>query len=147
MKPAPFDYHAPRIVDDAVSMLAEFAGQGGRVIAGGQSLVPMMAFRLARPSHLIDINGVGELDCLLVEDATLWIGATVRHAALANMVSGGTLGDCSVRSRVAWPTRRSVIAARSAGVWRMQIRQRNGAWRRQRWMRGSSLAARAVSVR
>jgi carbon-monoxide dehydrogenase medium subunit len=96
MKPAPFDYHAPRTVDDAVSMLAEFAGRGGRVIAGGQSFVPMMAFRLARPSHLVDINGVGELDRLLVEDATLRIGATVRHAAIESMVSGGTLG-CLLR--------------------------------------------------
>jgi carbon-monoxide dehydrogenase medium subunit len=97
MKPTPFDYYAPRTVDDAVSMLAEFAGQGGRVIAGGQSLVPMMAFRLARPSHLIDINSVGELDRLLVEDATLHIGATVRHAAIESTVSGGTLG-CLLRA-------------------------------------------------
>jgi carbon-monoxide dehydrogenase medium subunit len=93
MKPAPFEYHAPRTVDDAVSLLAEFAGQNGRVIAGGQSFVPMMAFRLARPSHLIDINGVGELDRLSVEGATLHIGATVRHAAVETMVGGGTLGD------------------------------------------------------
>jgi carbon-monoxide dehydrogenase medium subunit len=96
MKSAPFDYHAPRTVDHAVSLLAEFAGQGGRVIAGGQSFVPMMAFRLARPSHLVDINGVGELDRLQVEASTLHIGATVRHATLESMVSGGTLG-CLLR--------------------------------------------------
>ena len=58
MKPAPFEYHAPRTVDDAVSMLAEFAGRGGRVIAGGQSFVPMMAVRLARPGHRKDAGGV-----------------------------------------------------------------------------------------
>ncbi len=92
MKPAPFDYHAPRTVDDAVSLLSEFAEQGGRVLAGGQSFVPMMAFRLARPSHLIDINRIGELNRLLVEDATLRIGATVRHAAIETMASGGALG-------------------------------------------------------
>jgi len=96
MKPAPFDYHAPRTVDDAVSLLAEFAGQGGRVIAGGQSFVPMMAFRLARPSHLIDINRVGELDRLSVDGAALHIGATVRHAAVESMVGGDTLG-CLLR--------------------------------------------------
>ena len=92
MKPAPFNYHAPRTVDDTVSLLAEFAEQGGRVIAGGQSLVPMMAFRLARPNHLIDINRIGELDRLLVEDGTLRIGATGRHAAIENMAIGGALG-------------------------------------------------------
>jgi carbon-monoxide dehydrogenase medium subunit len=96
MKPAPFDYHAPRTVDEAVSLLAEFACQDGRVIAGGQSFVPMMAFRLARPSHLIDINRIGELDRLSVEDATLHIGATVRHAALESMAGGDTLG-CLLR--------------------------------------------------
>jgi carbon-monoxide dehydrogenase medium subunit len=92
MKPAPFEYHAPRTVDEAVSLLAEFACQEGRVIAGGQSFVPMMAFRLARPSHLIDINRIGELGRLSVEDATLRIGATVRHAALESMVGRSTLG-------------------------------------------------------
>jgi carbon-monoxide dehydrogenase medium subunit len=96
MKPAPFNYHAPRTVDEAVSLLAEFACQDGRVIAGGQSFVPMMAFRVARPSHLIDINRIGELDRLLVEEGTLRIGATVRHAALESMVGGGTLG-CLLR--------------------------------------------------
>jgi aerobic carbon-monoxide dehydrogenase medium subunit len=96
MKPAPFDYHAPRTVDEAVSLLAELACQDGRVIAGGQSFVPMMAFRLARPSHLIDINRIGELGRLSVEGATLHIGATVRHAALESMVGGGTLG-CLLR--------------------------------------------------
>jgi aerobic carbon-monoxide dehydrogenase medium subunit len=96
MKPAPFNYHAPRTVDEAVSLLAEFACQEGRVIAGGQSFVPMMAFRVARPSHLIDINRIGELDRLLVEEGTLRIGATVRHAALESMVGGGTLG-CLLR--------------------------------------------------
>ena len=105
MKPAPFDYHSPRTVDDAASLLAEFAEQGGRVIAGGQSLVPMMAFRLARPSHLIDINSIGELDRLLVEDETLRIGATVRHAAIESMTSGNALGRllCVVARFVAHP--------------------------------------------
>jgi len=91
MKPAPFDYHAPRTVDEAVSLLAEFACQDGRVIAGGQSFVPMMAFRLARPSHLIDINRISELGRLSAEGATLHIGATVRHAALESMEGGDTL--------------------------------------------------------
>jgi aerobic carbon-monoxide dehydrogenase medium subunit len=92
MKPAPFEYHAPAAVDEAVSLLAEFAEQGGRIIAGGQSLVPMMAFRLARPSHLIDINGIADLNQLSVEDGALRIGATVRHAMVETTTIGGTLG-------------------------------------------------------
>ena len=92
MKPASFEYHAPGTVDDAVSLLGEFAEQGGRVIAGGQSLVPMMAFRLARPSHLIDINRIAGLDRLSVEAGMLRIGATVRHADIEAATNGGTLG-------------------------------------------------------
>ena len=62
-------------------MLAELAPQDGRVLAGGQSLVPTMAFRLAKPAHLIDINGVEALNRLAVEGGKLVIGACVRHAA------------------------------------------------------------------
>ena len=92
MKPAPFEYHAPTTVDEAVALLAAFAEEGGRVIAGGQSFVPMMAFRLARPSHLIDINAIADLGRLTAEDGVLRIGATVRHAALEAMTIGGPLG-------------------------------------------------------
>ena len=58
MKPASFSYHAPKTVEEAVATLAEVAPQDGRVLAGGQSLVPTMAFRLARPAHLVDINNI-----------------------------------------------------------------------------------------
>lgn len=92
MKPAPFEYHATRTVEEAVTLLAAFAEQGGRVIAGGQSFVPMMAFRLARPDHLIDINAITDLAHLTVENGMLRIGATVRHATLETMTIGGTLG-------------------------------------------------------
>lgn len=64
MKPAPFVYHAPKTVDDALANLAEFGPQDGRVLAGGQSLIPMMAFRMARPAHLIDINTVAGLSLI-----------------------------------------------------------------------------------
>src|SRR5262249_1406440 len=64
MKPAAFRYHAPKTVDEAVATLAEVAPNDGRVLAGGQSLVPIMAFRLARPEHLVDINGVEGLNRL-----------------------------------------------------------------------------------
>jgi carbon-monoxide dehydrogenase medium subunit len=92
MKPAAFHYHAPKTVDEALAVLAEVAPQDGRVLAGGQSLVPTMAFRLAKPAHLVDINGVQALGRLAVEGQTLAIGACVRHAAFHNPVCDGPLG-------------------------------------------------------
>jgi carbon-monoxide dehydrogenase medium subunit len=92
MKPAAFRYHAPKTVDEAVAMLAEVAPQDGRVLAGGQSLVPTMAFRLAKPAHLVDINGVAAFRRLAVEGDKLVIGACVRHAAFHNPVCDGPLG-------------------------------------------------------
>src|SRR3954454_22995074 len=92
MKPAPFQYHAPTTIDEAVAILAEVAGEDGRVLAGGQSLVPIMAFRLARPGHLVDINGVTALRRLAVDGDWLSIGACVRHAALHKPLTDGPPG-------------------------------------------------------
>jgi len=92
MKPAPFRHYAPTTVDEAVALLAELAPQDGRVLAGGQSLVPTMAFRLARPAHLIDINGIAALKRLAVADGKLAIGACVRHAAFHRPPVEGPLG-------------------------------------------------------
>jgi len=92
VKPAPFVYHAPKTIDDAVAMLAELGPRDGRVLAGGQSLVPMMAFRMARPAHLIDINSVAGLDRLAVEAGVLSIAACVRHAAFHRPVVAGPTG-------------------------------------------------------
>jgi aerobic carbon-monoxide dehydrogenase medium subunit len=92
MKPAAFRYHAPKTIDEAVALLAEVAPDDGRVLAGGQSLVPTMAFRLAKPGHLVDINGVEALNRLTVEDGKLVIGACVRHAAFQKPVCDGPLG-------------------------------------------------------
>jgi carbon-monoxide dehydrogenase medium subunit len=92
MKPAAFRYHAPKTVDEAVALLAEFADDDGRVLAGGQSLVPTMAFRLARPAHLVDINGVEALNRIAVADGKLVIGACVRHSAFHKPVCEGPLG-------------------------------------------------------
>ena len=91
MKPAPFQYHAPTTIDEAVRILAEVAGEDGRVLAGGQSLVPIMAFRLAKPAHLVDINEVAGLDRLAVDGNRLVIGARVRHAAFHKPSFGGPL--------------------------------------------------------
>jgi aerobic carbon-monoxide dehydrogenase medium subunit len=92
MKPSSFEYHAPRTIEDAVALLSRFAPEEGRVLAGGQTLVPAMAMRLARPGHLIDINRVAGLDTMRVEGDALTIGACVRHAALGSGAAPGPLG-------------------------------------------------------
>ena len=93
MKPSAFVYHAPRTVDEAVATLAAVAPDEGRVIAGGQSLVPAMALRLAQPGHLVDINGIAALRRLEVREAALCIGACVRHAAFDRPAVDGPLGS------------------------------------------------------
>src|SRR3954470_14691295 len=92
MKPAAFRYYAPKTVPDAVAMLADVAPDDGRVLAGGQSLVPTMAFRVARPHHLVDINGISALAKCVVEDGRLAIGACTRHAAFHRPLVDGPLG-------------------------------------------------------
>ncbi|MDB5795997.1 MAG: cutM 1, partial [Noviherbaspirillum sp.] len=92
MKPAPFSYHYPSSVDDAVAILAEVADEGGRIIAGGQSLIPMMALRVAYPSHLVDINGIKALDRATVENGVFVIGALARHGRFHEPVAPGPLG-------------------------------------------------------
>ena len=77
MKPAAFDYHRPGTVEDAVSLLADL-GDDAKILAGGQSLVPMLAMRLAYFDHLIDISRLGELRGIARRGADageLWIGA------------------------------------------------------------------------
>jgi len=92
MKPAPFIRHVPRTLDEALKILAAVASQDGRVLAGGQSLVPIMAFRLAKPAHLVDINEVAGLDRLASDGKALNIGARVRHAAFHKSVIDNPLG-------------------------------------------------------
>jgi aerobic carbon-monoxide dehydrogenase medium subunit len=92
VKPAPFAYHAPKTEDEAVAMLAALSAHDGRILAGGQSLVPMMAFRMARPAHLIDINNVAGFDRLAVEGDALSIAPCVRHAAFHRPAAPGPTG-------------------------------------------------------
>lgn len=78
MKPAPFRYFDPETPEEAVALLEEF-GSDAKVLAGGQSLVPLMNFRLARPKCLIDINKVLSLDYIRHQEQTLVIGAMTRQ--------------------------------------------------------------------
>jgi aerobic carbon-monoxide dehydrogenase medium subunit len=93
MKPAPFKLHKTKTVDEAVRILSEVCDDGGLVIAGGQSLVPMMALRAAYPPHLVDINGIPELSEIAEDAGVLKIGATVRHARFHFPVTENCLGD------------------------------------------------------
>jgi len=79
MKPAPFEYFAPTSVDEALAHLVEF-GYDAKVLAGGQSLIPMMNFRLAQPRVIVDINNIPELSFIRANgDGGLHIGAMARH--------------------------------------------------------------------
>jgi aerobic carbon-monoxide dehydrogenase medium subunit len=80
MKSRPFVYHNPESVEQALAILASVSPQGGRILAGGQSLVPMMALRLADPTDLVDINGIRDLDFIRIEKQSLAVGATARHS-------------------------------------------------------------------
>ena len=79
MKPSSFGYSRPESVAEAVQILASI-GPDGKVLAGGQSLVPLLNMRLAAPTHLVDINRLSELAFISVADGQVTVGATARHA-------------------------------------------------------------------
>lgn len=81
MKPAKFAYHAPNSLDEALSLLKGYAGEA-RVLAGGQSLIPMMNFRLASPPALVDLNRMPGLDYIRQEHGMVRIGAMTRQRAI-----------------------------------------------------------------
>jgi aerobic carbon-monoxide dehydrogenase medium subunit len=80
VKPPPFEYHAPTSVDNACSLLG--ALEDAKVLAGGQSLMPLLNFRLARPAHLVDINRVDGLDRIYERDGGVAVQALARQAAV-----------------------------------------------------------------
>ncbi len=98
MYPARFEYHAPSSVEEALSILERY-GDEGKVIAGGQSLIPLMKLRFASPSALVDINRIEGLDTIEEKDGFLSIGALVRHKACehSELLQGryGVLGDAA----------------------------------------------------
>lgn len=82
MLPSRFEYHRPATLDEALGLLATH-GEDAKVLAGGQSLIPMMKLRFASPAHLIDVNRIEGLDGIEERDGALRIGALVRHNKLA----------------------------------------------------------------
>lgn len=81
MKPPAFAYHRPETVGEALDLLAEL-GEEAKILAGGQSLVPLMNFRLAVPAHVVDINGLAELALSASRGGLLRLGALTRHCEL-----------------------------------------------------------------
>lgn len=81
MKPPPFTYHAPDAVDEALATLGDL-GEEAKVLAGGQSLIPLLNMRLAAPEHLVDITRIDDLARIGVDDDAVTVGAGVRHAEL-----------------------------------------------------------------
>jgi aerobic carbon-monoxide dehydrogenase medium subunit len=98
MYPASFDYFAPTTLDQALALLEEY-GEDAKVLAGGQSLIPLMKLRFASPRALVDINGVSELGELEEQDGSLHVGALVRHKACerSELLRGrwATMGDAA----------------------------------------------------
>ena len=81
MKPARFDYHAPATIDEAVALLARYGGDA-KVLAGGQSLMPMLNFRLARPAALVDVNRIAALAYIREDNGTVAFGAMTRQRTI-----------------------------------------------------------------
>jgi CO/xanthine dehydrogenase FAD-binding subunit len=82
MKPARFVYHDPTSVEEAIDLLADY-GDGARILAGGQSLVPLLNFRVVQPDHIIDLGRLPSLDHVTRDDGQLSIGAMTRQATVA----------------------------------------------------------------
>ncbi|MCL6574922.1 FAD binding domain-containing protein [Kyrpidia sp.] len=108
MKPAAFDYYSPTSLDEALQLLRDIPGS--KVIAGGQSLIPLMNFRLSRPSALVDLNAVDGLDRIQVVGGALRLGALVRHEELHRNLevrshlpvlaeAAGHIGHWAIRTR------------------------------------------------
>jgi len=80
LKPPPFEYHTPATLEEACAMLGSL--EDAKVLAGGQSLIPLLNFRLARPAHLVDINRIPSLDRIYERDGGVGVQALARQAAV-----------------------------------------------------------------
>lgn len=90
MKASPFTVHVPSTLDQAVDLMSSLAPFGCRILAGGQSLIPLMAFRMAQPPQLVDINRLPGLSSAEVAGSDLIIQSLVRHSAFGNAISSTT---------------------------------------------------------
>ena len=90
MKPAPFSWHGPESVAEATAVLAEH-GSEAKVLAGGQSLIPVLAMRLAEPAHLVDINRIVALDTVISTPAGVTVGALARHSRVERDVEAARI--------------------------------------------------------
>ncbi len=109
MKPAPFEYHAPETLEEAVTLVSDL-GEDAKVLSGGQSLIPMLALRLTAFEHLVDLGRIPELRGVRHQNGSLWIGAGTTHATIgaspevasaAPLVSRATplIGHFQIRNR------------------------------------------------
>ena len=145
MYPAPFDYVATESLDEALAVLAE-RGDEAKVLAGGQSLIPLLKLRFASPEVLVDINRIAGLDTLAEDGGTLRIGALVRHKTCERSQLLRDRYRSAGRRRRRSPIRSSATSARSAARSRTRTRRATGlrCWRR---VRRSLHAARKASAR
>jgi carbon-monoxide dehydrogenase medium subunit len=98
MKPVAFTYYRPASRDEAIALLVRHSGEA-KILAGGQSLLPAMNFRVARPSVLIDVNRVPDLNDIRVASGQLRIGALARHARFERPLTDGSAGNTVTSSR------------------------------------------------
>jgi aerobic carbon-monoxide dehydrogenase medium subunit len=131
MKPPPFEYYRPGSLDEAVQLMARY-GPDAKILAGGQSLLPMLAMRQAQPKHLVDLQRVGELAGIRSADGRLRIGAMVRQREIERDSSVPPLVRCAVRHI---GISRSAIAERWVGRCRIWILRPSGRQWRWRWRR------------
>ena len=108
MYSAPFEYHAPATLSEAIALLGRY-GDEAKVLAGSQSLVPLMKLRLAQPAHLVDLRKIDGLTGVREAQGTLFVGALTTHAAVASSEvvraklpmaaeAAGLIGDAQVRN-------------------------------------------------
>ncbi len=90
MKPSPFTYHRPESLEEALGVLAQVGGDG-KVLAGGQSLLPILSMRLAAPAHLVDVNRLRELAYVRATPEGVRVGALARHTAVEKDEAAGAV--------------------------------------------------------
>jgi carbon-monoxide dehydrogenase medium subunit len=102
VKPAPFRYADPGTLDEALAVLSD-EGEGAKVLAGGQSLLPLLSMRLAAPTTLVDINRVPDLDTVDVTGDGVTVGALVRHNQLLHDDAAARVQPLLARDRARRP--------------------------------------------